>query len=67
MREPDEDEYFKDRATTTEMNKEVQEPMNQGRASTNTTKIDKKPHSKRTIWKPNKSRLEYSLNYGTNI
>ena len=27
-REPDEDEYFKDRATTTEMNNEVQAPMN---------------------------------------
>ena len=28
VREPDEDEYFKDRATTTEMNNEVQAPMN---------------------------------------
>jgi hypothetical protein len=28
VREPDEDQYFKDRATTTEMNNEVQAPMN---------------------------------------
>ncbi|CAB4005816.1 uncharacterized protein K02A2.6-like [Paramuricea clavata] len=76
VRESDEDGYFKDRATTTEMNNEVQACTNeqgrastneQGRASTNTAKIDKKPHSKRTIRKHNKSRLDYSLNYGTNI
>jgi 6-phosphogluconate dehydrogenase (decarboxylating) len=68
VRESDEDKYFKDRATTTEMNNEVQAPMNrdvQAPILRRSTRNRFKENNTETY--SNKSGLDYSLNYGTNI